>query len=821
MPFGSLEEAFKNASTLAYLTTKQALVDYVVLVTDLKRNLFVEASLVILFGGSYGGMLVAWMRLKYPHIAIGVIASSAPILQFEDLVPLETYYDIISIISDTSCFDTIKNSWDVITSMGQKANGLDNLADTFHLCRKLKSIDEFSYWLESMYTYLAMANYPYPSDFFMPLPAYPIKEVCKAIDDAPDETSILDRILKGATVYYNYTGKSECFELGNKAHLADFQEFKGGSISFGGSNGRITSKGKIKTGKLDFEDGRRPRHRNEQTRINSKPFNITFITTIQKDWTHTSRTHLMISVNEITLLKLRNIIIEAEMTKCLLIIFCLVDERREMSRMKNVGEWNRGFVMVTKVKTSNVGVRVDYYVLDSECKNMSISRLDREQRHKSVWATRLSTTKVSWCSGLWTSRGWLIERDRVDLWCFIAYGLNLIDHVVWEVLPADMEAQTKAELNKKAHRTVILCLGNKVLREVTGETTTTVVGSNLETLYMTKSLANKSYLGIRKKYRLGINAAGLNLTAAGSRLMLLSKADKAAEETEGITLNYPIWQVIQNGNGHVSITTDTNDMIKVLPPKTAEEVMAREKEKKARTTLLMALLEDHLAKFHKMDDVKEMWEAIKSRFGGNDESKKMQKYLLKQQFKGFSVSASEGLHKGYDSFDDLYNNLRVFERDVKSTTASSSSSNTQNVAFVSTDNANSTSDISTAYSVSFPSVSKSQKEGSSSYTDEVAMISMRIKKFHKRTCRKLQFDTKDLVRFDKTKVECFNFYKMRHFARDCRAKGNQDSKRRDAGYNGNKARDNGTRHAYQDDSKALVTIDGEDIEWSGYVEEDA
>nr|GEZ18918.1 ribonuclease H-like domain-containing protein [Tanacetum cinerariifolium] len=296
-------------------------------------------------------------------------------------------------------------------------------------------------------------------------------------------------------------------------------------------------------------------------------------------------------------------------------------------------------------------------------------------------------------------------------------------------------------------------------------------------------------------------------------------------------------------------------------------------ERKSRTTLLLALLEDHLAKFHKMADAKEMWEAIKSKFDSNDESKKMQKYLLKQQFEGFSVSALEGLHKGYDrfqtllsqleihgvgishedanqkflrslpsswsqvalimrtkpgldtfSFDDLYSNLRVFERDVKGTTTSSS--NTQNVAFVFADNTSSTNDVSTAYSVSSPSVSKSQKEGSSSYIDEVihsffanqssapqldyddlekindadieemdlkwqvAMISMRIKKFHKRTGRKLQFDTKDLAGFNKTKVECFNCHKIGHFARDCKAKGNQNSRRRDVGYNGNKARDN-------------------------------
>ncbi|GJZ17844.1 retrovirus-related pol polyprotein from transposon TNT 1-94 [Tanacetum coccineum] len=60
-----------------------------------------------------------------------------------------------------------------------------------------------------------------------------------------------------------------------------------------------------------------------------------------------------------------------------------------------------------------------------------------------------------------------------------------------EVLPADMEAEVKAELNKKAHSAVILCLGNKILREVTGETTAAGVWSKLETLYMTKSLANK------------------------------------------------------------------------------------------------------------------------------------------------------------------------------------------------------------------------------------------------------------------------------------------------------------------------------------------
>ncbi|GJT32230.1 putative ribonuclease H-like domain-containing protein [Tanacetum coccineum] len=90
--------------------------------------------------------------------------------------------------------------------------------------------------------------------------------------------------------------------------------------------------------------------------------------------------------------------------------------------------------------------------------------------------------------------------------------------------------------------------------------------------------------------------------------------------------DYPIWEVIQRGNGP-SVSTDTNGLIKVLPPKTTKEILARERERKARTTLLIALQEDHLVKFHKMTNAKQMWEAIKSRFSGNDESKKMHNCL--------------------------------------------------------------------------------------------------------------------------------------------------------------------------------------------------
>ncbi|GJQ95489.1 hypothetical protein Tco_0006628 [Tanacetum coccineum] len=75
---------------------------------------------------------------------------------------------------------------------------------------------------------------------------------------------------------------------------------------------------------------------------------------------------------------------------------------------------------------------------------------------------------------------------------------------------------------------------------------------------------------------------------------------------------------------------------------------SEERERKARTTLLMAIPEDHLAKFHKMTDAKEMWEAIKSRFSGNDESKKMFQSLLSQlKIHGACVSTEDAQSKSF------------------------------------------------------------------------------------------------------------------------------------------------------------------------------
>ncbi|GJY52663.1 ribonuclease H-like domain-containing protein [Tanacetum coccineum] len=68
-----------------------------------------------------------------------------------------------------------------------------------------------------------------------------------------------------------------------------------------------------------------------------------------------------------------------------------------------------------------------------------------------------------------------------------------------------------------------------------------------------------------------------------------------------------------------------------------------------------------MSDFHHLDDARDIWLAVKARFGGNDESKKMRKSMLKQEFSEFRVSKSEGLHKGYDMFQKILSQLNQMQ----------------------------------------------------------------------------------------------------------------------------------------------------------------
>nr|GEX41395.1 xylulose kinase-1 [Tanacetum cinerariifolium] len=116
-----------------------------------------------------------------------------------------------------------------------------------------------------------------------------------------------------------------------------------------------------------------------------------------------------------------------------------------------------------------------------------------------------------------------------------------------------------------------------------------------------------------------------------------------------------------NGNSKKSIERDSKGGIIILPPVSFEEHIAVQRETKARTLLLQSLLKDHMADFHHLDDAREIWLAVKARFSGNEESKKIRKTMLKQELSEFSVSEEEGLHRGYDTFQKILSQLNQMQ----------------------------------------------------------------------------------------------------------------------------------------------------------------
>ncbi|KAL7595440.1 uncharacterized protein LOC111892143 [Lactuca sativa] len=221
---GDRKKAYKNSKRLGYLSSTQALADYATLILDLKNNMTAMDSPVIVFGGSYGGMLAAWFRLKYPHVAIGALSSSAPILQFENITSQYSFNNIITQdfkSESENCYKVIKGSWKQIEDTASSHGGLELLRKSFHICKNYISGGYLEGWLETAFTYASMTDYPTPSDFLAPLPAFPVKQMCKAIDNPTLGNDTFAKLYHAANVYYNYTGDVKCFDLNDNSDPHD------------------------------------------------------------------------------------------------------------------------------------------------------------------------------------------------------------------------------------------------------------------------------------------------------------------------------------------------------------------------------------------------------------------------------------------------------------------------------------------------------------------------------------------------------------------------------------------------------------------------
>nr|GEV78888.1 ribonuclease H-like domain-containing protein [Tanacetum cinerariifolium] len=286
-------------------------------------------------------------------------------------------------------------------------------------------------------------------------------------------------------------------------------------------------------------------------------------------------------------------------------------------------------------------------------------------------------------------------------------------------------------------------------------------------------------------------------------------------------------KVIQNGISLKRTRRDRNERVIILPSMTADEHIAIQKESKARTTLLQSILNDHVADFHNINDERDIWNAVKARFGGNAKSKKMRKSMLKQEFSEFRIGKAEGLHKGYDRMQKILSQLNQlkakpededinlkFLRDLPSSWSQVAltlkTKGPSHSAFVSTTSAS--KKMSYGDSLSYSSTTTytaplNSKTGSHRSDLEemelkwqMAMLSIRVHKFEQKAGRKINFDKKESARFNKKKVKCYKCQQRGHFARECRAKGGNDKQR----YSSFKIKEIGKK---EEDSKALSTVD--------------
>ncbi|GKF09673.1 ribonuclease H-like domain-containing protein, partial [Tanacetum coccineum] len=253
---------------------------------------------------------------------------------------------------------------------------------------------------------------------------------------------------------------------------------------------------------------------------------------------------------------------------------------------------------------------------------------------------------------------------------------------------------------------------------------------------------------------------------------------------------------------------------------------------KAKSILLLAIRDEYQLRFHTIKDVKSLWAAIKSRFGGNVEPKKMQKNVLKQQFENFYVFDTEGLDKAYDRFQKLISQLEIHSAVVSNEDANQKflralPSSWNNITLIMRNKEGIDElDIDDLYNnlkvfkVDLKGHSSQGQASSSSYNDDLMFL------FFANQSNSPQLDDEDVampVGFDKTKVECFNCHRRGHFARECKALRNQGNKNGDAWY---RSRENIRRTVLVETSdvlvvqdNSLIVQDGLGYDWS-YIAQD-
>ncbi|XP_022664564.1 lysosomal Pro-X carboxypeptidase-like [Varroa destructor] len=223
MPYGS--KSFSSVKYYGYLTVEQALADFADFLQNVKRTWPGTAqSKVVAFGGSYGGMLASWMRIKYPWIIDAALAASAPILQFQGITPCGVYNDIVTKAFEQQgekCVDNIRKSWIALDNKAKSGkNGASFIRDNFRICQAVfpSNYTIVRDWLYDTYGNLAMMNYPYATNFLKKVPGNPVKISCSYLKkNFTNDNDLLFGIYEAVNVFHNFSGDVACNDVENGA----------------------------------------------------------------------------------------------------------------------------------------------------------------------------------------------------------------------------------------------------------------------------------------------------------------------------------------------------------------------------------------------------------------------------------------------------------------------------------------------------------------------------------------------------------------------------------------------------------------------------
>nr|GEY59750.1 hypothetical protein [Tanacetum cinerariifolium] len=98
---------------------------------------------------------------------------------------------------------------------------------------------------------------------------------------------------------------------------------------------------------------------------------------------------------------------------------------------------------------------------------------------------------------------------------------------------------------------------------------------------------------------------------------------------------------------------------------TTEDMQKKRNDVKARTTLLLALPDEHQLRFSKYKTAQELWAAILKTFGGNEVTRKMKKNLLKQQYGKFKAERKEMLEQTFNRLQAIVSQLEFIDVEIE------------------------------------------------------------------------------------------------------------------------------------------------------------